>query len=52
MNWILVLILLTSTDRLEQDTYPTRAECQRALTQAARTNYMDGFYKGEPKEPK
>ena len=48
MHWILVLILLNG-ERLEQDPYPTRADCQMALTEAARTNYTNGVYRCEHK---
>lgn len=52
MSWVLVLLLFTSTptERLEQDSYATRADCQMALTQAARTNYTGGIFRCEYKE--
>ena len=54
IHWVLVLTIGANAPargaRLEQDVYDTKAECQDALREAARTNYTTGFYTCEPKE--
>ena len=54
--WVLVLIIAGHGDfqgsfaRLNQETYYTKAQCEDALREAARTNYTSGFYWCQLKE--